>query len=170
MSDETTYTDPSDLYDAPIDAAEAAEITKRNAKPAGDYVTDPDAFGEFSDTIRKAEDGRVSIAFFGRANRSSRGRETVANTLRFTISSEARRKKIYADGKDTGQVDENKDDLQTRLYAEAVSTFTAVHEEAPKNLGQLVGWLKSGTYTLNTMLGSDGDLVCLHIKPARRSR
>jgi len=163
------FVEPSELYDAPIDAQQAAEIQKRNAKPAGDYTTDPESFGELTDTVQKSDDGRTSVSFFGRAT-VTRKTEVVTNALRFKISPEARNKKIYVDGADTGQVDPNKDDLQTRLYAEAIGTFTQVNDEAPKNLGQLVAWLKSGVYTLNTMLGSDGELVVLHIKAPRKRR
>jgi len=160
---------PSDLYDAPIDAAEAQAIAKANAKPVGDYVTNPDQFGEFSDTVQTADDGRASVSFFGRAAVTKRT-ETVANTLRFKLSPEARNKKIYDGDTDTGQVDPNKHDLQTLLYAEAVATVTTVNGEPPKNFGQLVAWLKGGVYALNTMLGRDGELVVLHVKAARKGR
>lgn len=166
MHDETM---PSEQYDRAIDVEEAQEIARRNAKPAGDYVTNPEAFGAFTDTPRTGEDGRFSVSFFGRASITKKG-ETVANMVRFELSPDARKKKIYVDGVDTGQVDPNKDDLKTRLYAEGIAAFTQVNGEAPKKLDQLVDWLKTGTYTLNTMLGSDGELVVLHLKAPRSGR
>lgn len=167
MTDETM--NPSDLYDAPVDAEEAAAIQKRNAKPAGDYTTDPDTFGELTDTPSQDDDGRASIAFFGRAAITVRKTgETVANTVRFRISPDARPKKIYENDQDTGRVDPTKNDSQTKLYAEAVGTFAQVNGEPPKNVGQLVAWLKSGVYVVNTMVGRDGELVVLHIKAPRK--
>ena len=148
------------LYDDPVDAEAAAVTRKRNMAPGGTYVTDPDTYGEFTVTPSKQEDGRRVFAFFGRARYAGRG-ETVETALRFRISPDTRPKKDQ-----DGNVVEGKDDLASRMWASAIATYEKVNDEAPKNTGQLVDFLKAGSLRLRTMQGDD-DLIVLNITPAR---
>lgn len=162
MIDETT--DPSSFYDAPVNAQEAEAIRKRNLPPSGDYETDPEEFGEFSCTPSTSEDGRVTFTFFGRARITRKG-ETTEASLRYRISPDARTKKNF----ETGEEMEGKDDLQTRLWAEAVGVYAAQREEGPKNRRQLCEFLQGARLRLNTMNGEDG-LIVLHLKAPKAQR
>ena len=150
--------DPSDMFDAPVDAAAAQEIQKRNMAPGGNYVTDPDTFGELTVTPSTNEDGRRVFGFFGRCKYAGRGEEVVT-ALRFRLSPDARPKKDV-----DGNVVEGKDDLSTRLYAQAVGAYVRANDgAAPKTLRDLADWIKGTTgLRLRTMQGSD-DLVVLSI-------
>lgn len=154
--------EPSDFYDEETDAAEAARTIKRNQAPAGTYRTDPEELGEFQDTPTTYEDGRRSVRFFGKARRVVRTGDAVVMALRYSISPDRRAKR------DTeGNEVEGKDDSATRLYAEAVASYGQARGEAPKNLRQLVDWLKTGQYDLVTFAGRDG-LVINGIRAVRK--
>lgn len=152
---------PSDLFEQPVDAKEAAEITKRNMAPAGEYVTDPEEFGQLSVTAQVNEDGRRVFAFFGRMTHV---KEQVQAQVRFRLSPDARPKKDFQ----TGEIIEGKDDLNTRLYAAAVKAYTLGHDGAtPKKLGDLTEWLQTvGGLRVGTMQG-DEDLIVLRLNAPR---
>jgi hypothetical protein len=80
--------------------------------------------------------------------------EAVVMFLRYSISPDVRAKRD-AEGNEV----EGKDDSATRLYAEAVATFAKVWDEAPKNLRQVVDFLRTGRYELTTFAGRDGLVV-----------
>ena len=167
MNDETRS--PQEYFDQPIDASAAQEILKRNRKPQGDYTTDPERFGDLVVTTRVGDDGRFTVRFFGRMTQSKRGAEAVTNAVAFSLSPQRRPKKIWVDGQDTGQVDESKDDLQTKLYAQAIALYTEVTEHAPKKLDDLVEFLKSARYVVQTMAQGD-DLMGTALKKVRVGR
>lgn len=152
-----------DPFDAPVDAQQAQEIQKRNMAPAGTYVTDPDTFGELTVTPSQQDDGRRVFAFFGRTKYAGKGDEVVS-ALRFRLSPDARPKKT-ADG----EVVAGKDDLSTRLYAQAVGAYARANDGAtPKTLRDLSDWIKAVPgLQLRTMQGSD-DLIVLNIQAPRR--
>lgn len=152
-----------DPFDTEVDAQQAAEVQKRNMAPAGTYQTDPDTFGELTVTPSVQDDGRKVFAFFGRTKYAGRGDEVVS-VLRFRISPDARPKKDV-----DGNVVVGKDDLSTRLYAQAVGAYTKAHDgDTPKTLRDLSDWIKSVQgLQLRTMQGSD-DLIVLNINAPRR--
>lgn len=165
MSDiEELPADVEHWYDEPVDAKEADAIQKRNQQPAGDYETVPEEFGEFSCTPTTNDEGRLTFTFFGRGRTQRKGEVTEAS-LRYRISPDARTKRNF----ETGEEIEGKDDLQTRLWAEAVSVYAQAQGEAPKTRRQLVEFLQQTPLRLNTMNGEDG-LIVLHIKSVRRGR
>ena len=164
IDDATVDETVSDMYDAPIDAQEAEAIKKRNLPPSGDYDTVPEEFGEFSVTPSTNEAGRLTFTFFGRGRTQRKG-EVTESSLRYRISPDQRNKIDFA----TGEEVEGKDDLQTRLWAEAVGVYAAVQGEAPKNRRQLIEFLQQASIRLNTMNGEDG-LIVLHIKAPARAR
>ena len=149
-----------------LDAKEAQSIHKANRPLSGDYATDPESFGELTVTREvNEEDGRVSYQFAGRARSARRGHEEVVNFLRFRLSSERRPKKDF----ESGEVIEGKDDLRSRLYAEAFNAFVQANDDAtPKKMSDLTAWLASTpNVRLNTMAGDAGDLIVLHVKAPR---
>lgn len=152
-----------DPFDTEVDAQAAVEVQKRNMAPAGTYQTDPDTFGELTVTPSVQDDGRKVFAFFGRTKYAGRGDEVVS-ALRFRISPDARPKKDRE-----GNVVEGKDDLSTRLYAQAVGAYVRAHDGgAPKTLRDLADWLKAVPgLKLRTMQGDD-DLIVLNIQAPGR--
>lgn len=154
--------DNFDPFDAPVDVEQAQQIQKRNMAPAGTYVTDPDTFGELTVTPMTQDDGRRVFAFFGRTKYAGKGDEVVS-ALRFRLSPDARPKKDAE-----GNVVAGKDDLSTRLYAQAVGAYARAHDnDAPKTLRDLSDWIKAAQgIQLRTMQGSD-DLVVLSISAPR---
>ena len=154
----------SEMYDIPVDVQGADSVRRRNQQPAGDYETVPEEFGEFSCTPSTSEDGRVTFTFFGRGRITRKG-ETTEAALRYRLSPDARPKKNF----ETGEEIEGKDDLQTRLWAEAVALYSNGNGSAPGTRRHLLEYLQAARIRLNTMNGEDG-LIVLHLKAARPGR
>ena len=175
MTDETAdnVVDMDELFQREINEAEVNEINKRAAAPQGTYTTVPDEYplnvfvNEIDEKVNGEPTGtkRLILTVTGMAQGVFKG-ETVNLRLRFGISPDQRAKRNF----DTGEEIEGKDDLKTRLYAQAVTTYKASVGDAPKKLGDLVEFLKSSPYKVRTFNTTEGDSMVIAISPARRRR
>ena len=157
-------TDASSFYDdITVDGDEAAKVQRANMYAGGTYMTDSDQFGPFVDTPKVAEDGRRSVFLFGRGRVKTKG-VPVENALGYSISPDARPKKDAM-----GEIVPGKNDLATRLYADAVMAYQKTHGESPKNLRAVVEYLAYAPLALRCMPGSDRPVV-LGIQAARGGR
>lgn len=150
-----------------IDAKEAEEIKKANQPLAGDYVTDPESFGDLTITreVLADDNDRVLYQLAGRMRSARRGHEDTVNFIRFRLSRDRRAKRDY----ETNEEVPGKDDIKSRLYSDAVDVYKGAHDDAtPKTMKDLTEWLASTPgVRVNTMVGDRGDLIVLRIKPAR---
>lgn len=179
---ETTHVDENvesvdSLFDKEADLAGAKAIKKRNMAPAGTYITNPDDYPVTVIPVKVAEKDkagdetgstRATATIIARATATIKGEEAIA-LLRFSISPDRRPKKIY-DGRDwTGEVNEQKDDLSSRLWADVTDMYAETHStDAPPKQSDIVDYLRTFPVALRTMQGDDG-LIVLGIS-ARRGR
>lgn len=167
MKDEqaTTVVDMDTLFNREVNEAEVNEVNRRSATPAGTYITNPDEYpiNVFANTFNETDGGtRTVLTFAGLAQATIKG-EDVTLRFRFRISPDARKKLDFETKEPT-----EKDDLPTRLYAQAVTAYRAQQKEAPKNVGQLVEWLKSSPIRVRTFVTQEGEPMVIAISAARR--
>jgi len=167
-----------DLFNKEVNAAEAAEITKRNMAPAGTYVTEPADFPPTINPVKQPEKNkagevigdRLMATVITRATATIKGNE-VTQVLRFSLSPEQRHKKVYEDSQWTGEYDESKDDIASRLWANAVSAYQDFHGKGTTfTQGDVLEFLKNVPVALRTMQGDRGELVVLSLSSRGRRR
>ena len=89
--------------------------------------------------------------------------------LRFSISPDYAKKKVYVNNEWTGEYLE-KPDSQSKLYAQAVKAYEASVKEMPKGIPALVEFLVSSPIRVRTFTRDDGELGVTTISPAGRGR
>ena len=163
MTDET-----SEYYDEPVDVKGAQEVFKRNQPPRGNYTS---IVEEYEPTITPTKydgDDRQFYTVFLRGVLRTKDGEHVEQGLRFKLSAETRAKR----DRDGNEIP-GKDDIASRLWAEAVAAYVAVQGdegEPLKTKGQLFEFIKTTPLVYNTMNGDGGNLIVLNISAPRKQR
>ena len=152
MADETST---SDMYDIPVNVAEAQDVLKRNLPPAGTYITMVDEYEPDVKPIKFEGDDRQFFNVFVRAAQQVRGGDVVEQGLRFKFSQEVRPAVKFG----TTEVIEGKDDSASKRYAELVKAYLDYSNgdgEPLKTLGQLITFIQTVPLNIRTMQGDNG--------------
>ena len=154
-----------------VNAEQVDQIIKDGLPPQGTYQTDPTEYPlnaflnvnleKHGETI--VGERRV-ITFTGLASGRFDG-ETITNRLRFRISPDARKKRDF----ETKELTE-KDDLMTRLYAQAVKAYETTVGEKPKRNPDLIEWVKNAPIRVRTFNTDGGESMVIAISPVGRAR
>lgn len=140
-----------DLHTAEVNVDEARQVIQRSLPPTATYETDPATNGPLTVTVAKVQEKRggqptgtfrTVITMSGRAVaynvRNEEGEvEDIPTGIRFRMSPEVRNKVDFETQEDT-----DKDDIQTRLWAQAVAAYKATYKEDPKTQAQVVEYLR----------------------------
>jgi hypothetical protein len=153
-----------------VNQVEAQEIQKRNGAPAGTYVTDPESYAPILTTGKRDEKNKAGdvigpremATVIVRGTAKIKGTE-VTQVLRFDLSPDSRHKKIYEGDQWTGEYDLAKDDLASRLWANAVNAYKEYTGVASFTRVDVLDYLKTTPVALQTMQGNRGDLVVLKL-------
>ena len=164
------------FQDEVINAEQVNQTIRDSGAPAGTYQSQPEEYPlnaypkvrELKDVEGAVIGTRRSIDVVGLFVGRFEG-EDVKTRIRFTISPDAGKRKVYEGDQWTGEFME-KPDSQSKLYAMAVKTYEATVKEMPKTVPALVEWMKESTFKVRTMVGRDGEPVVLAISPAGRGR
>ena len=159
-----------------INADQVNQTIRDSGAPAGTYQSNPEEYPlqaypkvrELKDVEGQVIGSRKSIDIVGLFMGRFDGKEERAR-VRFTISSQPAKKKVYVNDAWTGEY-LDKPDSQSKLYAQAVKAYESSAKEMPKNVLALVEWLRENPFRVRTMIGRDGDPVVLAISPAGRGR
>jgi len=159
------------FYDEPVDVKAAIETQKKNRPPQGNYVAMLEEFEPAISRNEPFEDDpqRRTYAVFLRAGQRLKGGDVVEQSLRFRISPDVRPARDF----ETGELQENKDDIASRLWAELVAAYFTVQGEDGEPLkthGQLFDFIKNTPLVYNTMNNDQGGLIVLHIFAPRKTR
>ena len=160
------------FQDEVINAEQVNQTIKDSGAPAGTYQSDPDEYPlnaypkerELKDVEGQVIGKRRSIDIVGLFSMKD-----TKTRIRFTISPDYAKKKIYVNNEWTGEY-LDKPDHQSKLYAQAVKTYEATVKEMPKSIPALVEFLTGTPIRVRTMQGDDGELVALSVSPAGRGR
>ena len=174
--DESTVDMESLFQNEVINAEQVNQTIRDSGAPAGTYQTNPEEYPlqvypkvrELKDMEGQVTGSRKSIDIVGLFTGRFDGKEERAR-VRFTISPEYHRRKVYEGDQWTGEF-MDKPDSQSKLYAQAVKAYEAGAKELPKNVLQLVEWMTQNPFRVRTMVGRDGDPVVLAISPTGRRR
>ena len=168
--DETVTPDLDTLFSDEVNAAQVDQIIKDGLPPQGSYQTNPDEY-EVNSFINmqdeKNAEGAVTgqrrvITFVGIATGRFDGDEVNAR-MRFRISPDARKKRDW----ETKELTE-KDDLMTRLYAQAVKAYESTTGAKPKRNTDLIDWLKTSSIKVRTFNTDSGESLVIGITPVGR--
>ena len=159
-----------------INAEQVNQTIRDSGAPAGTYQSQPEEYPlqaypkirELKDVEGQVTGSRKSIDFAGLFVGRFEGKD-VTTRIRFTISPEYGKRKVYENEQWTGEFME-KPDSQSKLYAQAVKAYESSVKELPKNVLALVEWMKESSFRVRTMVGRDGEPVVLAISPAGRGR
>lgn len=165
------------LFDSEVNSTEAEAIVKRAQKPAGTYQTDPETYPMtvIEEKEQKSREGEVygtrkQAIVSGIVTTTIKGEEHKAR-VRFKLSPEGQKAKIYQDDEWTGEYHETKDDSATKLWGQAVVAYKATFGEFPAKGTELLDFLKTGTYRLRLMPGRrDDEMVVLAITAVGKRR
>jgi hypothetical protein len=173
-----------DLFKQDVDLAVADEINRASLSPSGTYQSDPGEapLNAFPSKVKlKDADGnetgqeRLVITLTGRAVATIKGKVEKAG-LRVRMSPDRMKKVDFESGEVT-----DKDDLQSRLWAQAIGAFKAQFGEAPKSMGAVVQYLTEYPVRFRVIQigvptksnpepnGEPGNLV-MSISPVRKQR
>ena len=164
------------FQDEVINAEQVNQTIRDSGAPAGTYQSQPEEYPlnaypkvrELKDVEGALIGTRRSIDVVGLFVGRFEG-EDVKTRIRFTISPDAGKRKVYEGDQWTGDY-LDKPDSQSKLYAQAVKAYESSVKEMPKNVIALVEWMKESTFKVRTMVGRDGEPVVLAISPAGRGR
>ena len=164
------------FQDEVVNAEQVNQTIRDSGAPAGTYQSQPEEYPlqaypkvrELKDVEGAVTGQRKSIDFAGLFVGRFEGKD-VTTRIRFTISPEYSKRKVYEADQWTGEF-MDKPDSQSKLYAQAVKAYESSVKELPKNVLQLVEWMKESPFRVRTMVGRDGDPVVLAISPAGRGR
>ena len=164
------------FQDEVINAEQVNQTIRDSGAPAGTYQSQPEEYPlnaypkvrELKDVEGAVIGTRRSIDVVGLFVGRFEG-EDVKTRIRFTISPDAGKRKVYEGDQWTGDY-LDKPDSQSKLYAQAVKAYESSVKEMPKNVIALVEWMKESTFKVRTMVGRDGEPVVLAISPAGRGR
>ena len=174
MTDETNeqpVVDMESLFqDEVINAEQVNQTIKDSGAPAGTYQSDPDEYPlnaypkerELKDVEGAVIGKRRSIDIVGLFSMKD-----TKTRIRFTISPDYAKKKVYVNDEWTGEF-LDKPDSQSVLYAQSVKVYESVVKELPKSIPALVEFLVGTPIRVRTMQGRNGDLVVLNVTPAGR--
>lgn len=171
------YTEPQEvtidsLFNNEVDTQATEDINRRAATPAGTYTTNPEEYplnvfanlNEEKDADGAVVGKRTVATITGLAFATIKG-EDVTLRLRVRISPDARKKRDF----ETKELTE-KDDLMTRLWAQAVTTYKASVGEYPKRGTDLLEWVKSNPFKVRTFVTQEGENMAIAISPVGRRR
>lgn len=158
--------------DEVINAEQVNQTIKDSGAPAGTYQSDPDEYPlaaypkerELKDVEGQVIGKRRSIDIVGLF-----AMKDVKTRIRFTISPDYGKRKVYEGDSWTGEY-LDKPDSQSKLYAQLVKAYEAQVKELPKNVPALIEWAVSTPIRVRTMVGRDGEPVVLAVSPAGRGR
>ena len=164
------------FQDEVINAEQVNQTIRDSGAPAGTYQSQPEEYPlnaypkvrELKDVEGAVIGSRRSIDVVGLFVGRFEG-EDVKTRIRFTISPDAGKRKVYEGDQWTGDY-LDKPDSQSKLYAQAVKAYESSVKEMPKNVIALVEWMKESAFRVRTMVGRDGEPVVLAISPAGRGR
>lgn len=133
-----------DLFNEEVDLATADDINRSALSPAGTYQSNPEE-AELSASVArvkmKDKDGnetgveRTMVTVVGRVTATIKG-EQVSGGVRVRLSPDRIKKNDFETGEAT-----DKDDMASRLWANAVTAYKTHFGESPKNKGQVVEYL-----------------------------
>ena len=164
------------FQDEVVNADQVNQTIRDSGAPAGTYTSQPEEYPlqaypkvrELKDVEGQVIGSRKSIDFAGLFVGRFEGKD-VTTRIRFTISPEYGKRKVYEGDQWTGEF-MDKPDNQSKLYAQAVKAYESSVKELPKNVLALVEWMKESSFRVRTMVGRDGEPVVLAISPAGRGR
>ena len=155
MSDENGTPTMDDFFNEAVNQAEVEETLQRGLLPNGTYTTNPDEFGPMTVTPLNVEekDDRGTVTGTRRVIvLSGRGRakvkikdpktgqvnlESAEGQIRARLSPDSRNKRDW-----TTKEELNAPDSATALYAQAVKAYQQTFGERPKNVGQVLEYLR----------------------------
>ena len=160
------------FQDEVINAEQVNQTIRDSGAPAGTYQSNPEEYPlqaypkerELKDVEGQVVGKRRSIDIVGLFTMKD-----TKTRIRFTISPDYGKRKVYVDESWTGEY-LDKPDSQSKLYAMAVKTYEATRNEMPKTVPALVEFLTETPFRVRTMQGRDGEPVVLAISPAGRGR
>jgi hypothetical protein len=177
MNDEQE-TQPVDLeslfQDEVVNSEQVNQTIRDSGAPAGTYTSDPEAYPLSVFPEVREEKGvngdvtgqRKCATIMGLFTGTFEGKE-VRTRIRIRLSPDYRRAKVYEGDQWTGEF-QNRPDSQSKLYAQAVKVYEAKVKETPKNVLQVIEFLRENPFRVRTMVGRDGEPVVLAISPAGR--
>jgi hypothetical protein len=165
------------LFDNEVNSAEAEAIVKRAQKPAGTYQTQPEDYPMtvIEEKEQKSREGEVygtrkQAIVNGLVVATIKGEEVKAR-VRFKLSPEGQKAKIYVNDEWTGEFHDTKDDSATKLWGQAVLAYKETFGDFPAKGTELLDFLKTGTYRLRLMPGRrDDEMVVLAISAVGKRR
>lgn len=140
-----------DLHDREVDVAGARAVQQRALPPSATYETDPDENGPMNVAVAIVPEkrggaltgtSRTVITLSGRATafrvRGEDGEVSdVPTGIRFKMSPDVRRKVDWETQEET-----DKDDIQTKLWAQAVTVYQQAIGDEPKSQKAVVEYLR----------------------------
>ena len=163
-----------DLFNQEVDSAQVEETIRRSLPPVGTYTTNPDEspINVFvAKVAEKDATGRVTgsrrLATVTGMGTNLRGGEEFKARLRFKMSPDLRKAREYVDGEATGNL-LDKDDLASRLWAQAVQAYHKTNGSYPQKENELLEWLKSAPFKARIFHTRDGEIMVVAITAANQ--